>query len=203
LDPDDAFISCGTNTYGHPDQVVLDRLKATANVYLTNLCDETRNYSGTTIVNGDIVICSTDGSTYNVLCERRVYLPFVVDNSSPDPTPTPTEPPPPATTGKVEIRNIFYDGAGSSEPDEYVEIENDDSFPIQLKNWTLRDEANHLFTFPSFVIQPNQTCRVYTNQVHPQWCGFSYGSGSAIWNNSGDTATLRDGIGTLIDDYSY
>ena len=89
------------------------------------------------------------------------------------------------------------------EPDEYVEIENDDSFPIQLQNWTLRDEANHIFTFPSFVIQPNQTCRVYTNEDHPEWCGFNYGSGSAIWNNTGDTAFLRDANGTLIDDYSY
>jgi hypothetical protein len=57
--------------------------------------------------------------------------------------------------------------------------------PIQLKNWTLRDVANHIFTFPSFVIQPNQKCRVYTNQIHAQWCGFSYGSGSTIWNNTG------------------
>ena len=26
---------------------------------------------------------------------------------------------------------------------------------------------------------------------------------AAIWNNNGDTVTLRDGNGTLIDDYSY
>ncbi len=38
---------------------------------------------------------------------------------------------------------------------------------------------------------------------HPEWCGFSYGSGSAIWNNTGDTATLRDSNGSLIDDYNY
>jgi hypothetical protein len=117
---------------------------------------------------------------------------------------TTTSPPqPPKTTGNVEIRDILYNGSGSSEPDEYVEIENDDSFPIQLQNWTLRDEANHMFTFPSFVIQPNQTCRVYTNENHPEWCGFNYGSGSAIWNNTGDTAYLRDANGTLIDEYSY
>ena len=28
-------------------------------------------------------------------------------------------------------------------------------------------------------------------------------SGKAIWNNTGDTATLRDDVGTLIDEYSY
>jgi hypothetical protein len=104
----------------------------------------------------------------------------------------------------VVIRDIFYDGIiGTSEPDEFVEIWNDDKTPIQLKNWTLSDAASHVFTFPSFVIQPNQTCRIYTNQVYSQWCRFSYGSGTVIWNNGGDTATLRDGNGTLIDEYSY
>lgn len=78
LNPDDAFISCGTNTYGHPDQTVLDRLKATANVYLTNLCDETRNYNGTSIANGDIIIRSTNGNTYNVLIDRHIYLPLTI-----------------------------------------------------------------------------------------------------------------------------
>jgi predicted ATPase with chaperone activity len=52
-------------------------------------------------------------------------------------------------------------------------------------------------------MQPGDVCRIYTNENHPEWCGFNYGSGSAIWNNSGDTATLKDGNGTLIDEYGY
>lgn len=118
--------------------------------------------------------------------------------------PPPTTVPPPDPTGNIVIRDIFYDGIVSSqEPYEYVEIRNDDNVPLQMNNWILSDVQNHVFTFPSFVIQPNQTCRVYTNQVHPQWSGFSYGSGSAIWNNGSDTATLKDGNGTLVDEYSY
>jgi hypothetical protein len=79
LNPDEAFISCGSNSYGHPDQSVLERLKATANVYLTNFCDATRDYRGTTIANGDIIIRSTDGSTYQVLVPGWVYLPFITN----------------------------------------------------------------------------------------------------------------------------
>ena len=140
------------------------------------------------------------------------YLPIVVNNfgavaslspSPPTPTPTATVPSPPGNTGLVEIKDIFYSGAGTSEPNEYVEIRNEESYPIQLNNWKLSDAANHIFTFPSFVIQPDQVCRVYTNESHPEWCDFNYGSGTAIWNNSGDTAYLRDSNGTLIDDYSY
>jgi beta-N-acetylhexosaminidase len=57
--------------------------------------------------------------------------------------------------------------------------------------------------FPSHVMEPGQTCRVYTNEYHPEWCGFSYGSGSAIWNNSGDCADLRDSYGDTVDTYCY
>ncbi len=116
---------------------------------------------------------------------------------------TVTEPPPPPVTGNIQITYIFYNGAGSSEPDEYVEIRNMDTIPIQVSGWTLADIAGHRFTFPSYVMESGKICRIYTNQVHPEWCGFSYGSGSAIWNNTGDTAYLRDGSNTLIDQYTY
>lgn len=123
-------------------------------------------------------------------------------SSTPTQTATPTTPPP-ATTGDIRITTIFYDGSGTSEPDEFVEIRNYDTSFIQVQNWTLRDLANHIYTFPNFVMAPSQTCRIYTNEIHPDSCGFSYGSASAIWNNSGDTAYLRNSIGTLIYEYSY
>ena len=148
------------------------------------------------------------------------YLPLIMRNYPPTPThtpaptntpfptatntPWPTNTPIPQTTGNIDITNIFYDGVkGSAEPDEYVQIRNNDASPIQLSGWTLRDVANHVYTFPSHVMQPGQTCRIYTNEYHPEWCGFNYGNGAAIWNNSGDTAYLRDGTGTPIDTYSY
>ena len=149
----------------------------------------------------------TPTSTLIPTHQEDAYLPYISKNiastPSPSDTPTPTATEQPNTTGDISIVEIFYDGASGQEPDEYVEIKNDDAKPIQLQNWTLSDAAGHVFTFPSFVFQPEQVCRVYTNEVHPEWCGFSYGSGAAIWNNSGDTATLRDGNGTLVDMYTY
>ncbi len=117
------------------------------------------------------------------------------------PTNTPTQPI--HNTGNVVITYIFYNGAGQYEPDEYVEIRNDDNFPIQLSGWTLRDMANHNYTFPSYVFQLGQICRIYTNENHPEWCGFNYGSTTAIWNNTGDCGYLRDSANTLIDQYCY
>lgn len=78
LNPEVSFVSCGANSYGHPDQVVLDRLAATGEVYLTNLCDESRDYSKSTILHGDIILRSVDGVTYSVLLPREVFIPVIL-----------------------------------------------------------------------------------------------------------------------------
>ncbi|MBP8000901.1 MAG: lamin tail domain-containing protein [Chloroflexi bacterium] len=117
------------------------------------------------------------------------------------PNPTATQPP---SNSDISITSIFYDGQlGRTEPDEYVEIRNNGVQAINLGGWTLSDQANHVYGFPGYDIQPGQTCRVYTNENHPEWCGFSYGNGSAIWNNDGDCATLRDNTGAQVAQRCY
>ncbi len=225
VQPDDAVISVGVNSYGHPAPETLDRLAA----------------AGVTVWRTDelgTILSISDGIGYtisNLLYE--IFLPLVSKPYPPTSTPTATatatatatqaatstatptatatatptatatatatNTPPPGNTGDVVIIDIFVDGAGSSEPDEYVEIRNDDTSSIQLQGWTLRDIANHVYTFPSFVMTPGQVCRVYTNEIHPTWCSFNYGSGSAIWNNSGDCAYLRNSSNTLVDEFCY
>ena len=139
----------------------------------------------------------------------RNYLPIVAKapaptpTPSPSPTPTSAPSPTPSGNGNIVIVDIHYNGTGRHEPDEYVVIRNDDVQAVDLANWKLRDEANHIYTFPAFSIQPGQVCRVYTNENHPEWCGFNYGSGSAIWNNSGDCAYLMDSSDALVDQYCY
>jgi competence protein ComEC len=220
VQPKEAIISVGDNSYGHPANETLARLLAAgARISRT---DE----------HGTILVTS-DGFVYQITAENGdvsylLFLPITIrDFPQPTPTPSPTATPtqspatptpttpvptvtpsptptqPPAITGNIQIINIFVNGAGSLEPDEHVDIRNDDTRPIQLFNWTLRDIANHVYTFPSFVIQPGQECRVYTNENHPEWCSFNYGSGSAIWNNTGDCAYLRNGGGNLVDEYCY
>ncbi len=92
LQPDASFISCGSNTFGHPGQTTLDRLLYWGAVYLTNLCDTTRNYGAAVIVNGDIVLKSTDGVNYTIN-----GTPYTASNPA-TPTPTPTNTPTPAPT---------------------------------------------------------------------------------------------------------
>lgn len=131
----------------------------------------------------------------------RIYLPMVsksevVPTPSPTQTPLPTQPPI-VISGNIQITTIFFNGVVSSyEPDEHVEIKNFDTRSIQVEGWTLRDIDEHIYTFPNFVMAPNQTCRIYTNEIHEDFCSFNYKAPQAIWNNSGDTAYLRGSTGT-------
>jgi beta-lactamase superfamily II metal-dependent hydrolase len=94
----------------------------------------------------------------------------------------------------VQITYIFYDGlVYRTESDEYVEITNLGDTSQDLEGWVLKDisEGNPSFTFPSYVLAPGAKIRVYTNEIHPEWGGFSFRYGKAIWNNSDpDVAAL-------------
>ncbi|MBI9051961.1 MAG: lamin tail domain-containing protein [Anaerolineaceae bacterium] len=105
----------------------------------------------------------------------------------------------------ITIASIFYDGsAGTEEPDEYVSIVNQGSEPVQLKGWVLKDESGKTFFFPDMQMESGQTCRIFTNEDHPESCGLNWHfTGSAIWNNSGDTATLYNSQKEIVSQYSY
>ena len=107
----------------------------------------------------------------------------------------------------VQITKIFYDGlVYRVESDEYVEITNLGSEPQDLAGWVLKDisEGYPSFTFPSYILEPGASIRVYTDEIHPEWGGFSFGYGKAIWNNTDpDVAALYDAQGQEVSRKSY
>ena len=107
----------------------------------------------------------------------------------------------------MRIVCIFYDGTvPQTEADEYVEIRSYGMGAVNLAGWYLRDikDGTPTFNFPSFLLQAGQTIRVYTNQVHPESGGFSFGRGTSIWNNTNpDRAGLFNPQSVLVSDKSY
>lgn len=124
--------------------------------------------------------------------------------TTPFPTLTPTLQP---STNQVIIECIFYDGlVPRSEADEYVQIANVGANTIDVDGWRLVDisEGFPTVVFPSYFLAPEQRIRVYTNQIHVEWGGFSFGYGRAVWNNSEpDVASLFDAGGREVSRKSY
>jgi len=107
----------------------------------------------------------------------------------------------------IVISYIHYDGVvPRTESDEYVEITNEGTVPQDLEDWRLVDisEGYPEFRFPAFVLEPGRSIRVYTNEIHPEWGGFSFKSGRAVWNNSdSDVAVLYNNAREEVSRRSY
>jgi hypothetical protein len=113
----------------------------------------------------------------------------------------PSAPPAPAVAityvrARGEVRRV--------QSDEYVEVTNRGARAQDVSGWRLAASRRQSFAFPpDTALAPGQAVRVYTDEVHPESGGFSFGSGRAIWNDAGDTARLLDAHGDLVSELGY
>ena len=110
-----------------------------------------------------------------------------------------------AVAGDVIISSVRYDGeVAQVESDEYAVITNRGGAAVNIGNWRLNaGEPDQNFIFPGFDLQPGQSCRVYTNEAHPESCGFSFGRGDAIWRNKGDCGYLYNAEGVEVSRFCW
>lgn len=104
----------------------------------------------------------------------------------------------------VSITYIEYDPPGSDLEGEFVVITNASHEPVDLTGWMLIDEgAKHSYTFPAFVLAGGAEVKLWTKAGVNDANNLYWGSRRPIWNNTGDTAILRDANGNLISRYTY
>jgi hypothetical protein len=83
-----------------------------------------------------------------------------------------------------------------------VEVQSSGAVAVDLTGWGVRDESSsHRFSFPTgFTLDAGARVRIRSGCGTDAadelfWCT----SGSAIWNNDGDTAFLVDPSGNIVD----
>lgn len=110
----------------------------------------------------------------------------------------------PGTIG-VEIHADAMGDDSLNLNDEWVRFTNLGPVALDLDGWGVRDEsASHRYRFSGLVLAPGDAvtlrsgCGVDTH-VDRHWCA----SGSAIWNNGGDTVFLLDRLGNIVTSLSY
>lgn len=107
---------------------------------------------------------------------------------------------------QIAITDIFYDGKVKRvESDEFVEVSNLGFSHVDISDWLVHaDDKGQDFRFPKgTILRSGQNFRIYTNEVHPETGGFSFGSKTAIWNNQGDTGHLSDAAGKPVSSKTY
>ncbi|MBK8900510.1 MAG: lamin tail domain-containing protein [Anaerolineaceae bacterium] len=175
LNPDASAISCGSNTFGHPSQRVVDALLGTGDVYLTNTCTTATDYTGTVIVDGDIILQSSDGVNYTI--DGNAYV-------ASDPA---------SAYGMDDIViNEIMPNPNGSDP-EWVELFNPTPQNIDISGMWLDDISGG-------GASPIQVPTSTTITAGGYWTLDT----SSVFNNGGDDVRLLlpDGS-TVVDTYSY
>lgn len=184
LNPDASIISVGsTNTYGHPDQTVLDRLYTNGTRrYLTQIGDPTRNYYDSVIVNGDVVVKVTDGVNYTVNGDSYVAT---------DPVVVPPAPRTPVI-GEV-LLNEFLPAPQTLFTTEWVELYNTTADQLDIGGMWIDDLLN----------AGGAPKQVPTGTILGPG-GYYVMEMASYLNNTGDDVRLlgTDGL-TIFDAYTY
>ena len=112
-----------------------------------------------------------------------------------------------AATKPVLFTYVYVDSPGADNRSnaslnkEYFRITSQLTKPVSLRNWSVKDAAGKVFTFGNITLPAKGSFTVHTGkgtQGSPA-AHFYWGSGNYIWNNTGDTATLRSPSGATMD----
>jgi competence protein ComEC len=205
--------------YGHPDEVVLERLAErglptywTASHGTTVL---TSNGTAITIAtqatapteplslrDGNAVEPGTSGSIQPraTIMGGQVTEPIVTDGGTPSDTT-------PITTADLTVAQIHADAEGDDREnlnDEYVVLKNNGDESVDLSGWTVRDAAGRTYTVPDGVaVASDETITLHTGSGTDTETDLYWESGSPIWNNGGDTVTVRNSTGAVIIEETY
>jgi competence protein ComEC len=83
---------------------------------------------------------------------------------------------------------------------EWVQVTNEGTRPVLLAGWTLSDRnGTFSYTFPAFVAMPGSPITIYTGSGRMNDTALFMGRNSPVWGNTGDSATLKDGNGKIVD----
>jgi len=220
-DPGAVVVSSAYDSrYGHPHEEVLDRLAARGvpTYWTATHGDVVFESDGRAVTvktqraaptdagalrDGDPVAPGTDDPV-----EARAVIEASGDVSTAAPgtaTATATDGGTPA--GGLVVAEVHEDAAGDDREnlnDEYVVLENAGEEPIDLSGWTISDAADKTYRFPDgFVLDPGERVTVHTGSGEDTATDLYWGAGSPVWNNDGDTVTVRTADGEVVARETY
>jgi len=195
--PEVVVISVGYgNRYGHPSVAALSTYPRYAKeVYRTDL-------------HGQVTVAGYGDGSYEVSLGQTVIAQGRALLAEPvTPPPGTSSAPLPETRATSISISVFADAPGNDHQNtngEYAVLSNGSGRAVDISGWTLCDAARHCYTFSAAAALPAGGMVVlYTGRGVSGGSAFFMGSGSAVWNNDGDTATLYDRAGQVVARHVY
>lgn len=112
-------------------------------------------------------------------------------------------------SGTVDVAlslSVHADAAGPDGDnlnDEYVTLTNTGDTDIDLSGWTISDTADHTYEFGDVTIPPGASLTLHTGTGAATATDVYWGASTPVWNNGGDTATVRNETGATAAQTAY
>lgn len=110
----------------------------------------------------------------------------------------------------IHLYKIYYNspgpdhGGNASLNAEYVELHNTAGSSINLTGWVVHDGGQkHTYVFPTYTIKAHGYVLIHTGSGGATPSQLYWGQSWYVWNNTGDTATVKDRHNDVIDRCSY
>ncbi|HLC49999.1 MAG TPA: lamin tail domain-containing protein [Candidatus Nanoarchaeia archaeon] len=100
--------------------------------------------------------------------------------------------------GSISCTNSLFD--------EYIVLKNECDSSCSLEGWSISDDtsiASHVYTFPSFSVNAKSSFKLYTGKGTNSAASMYWGKCSSIWNNDGDTVTIKNSNGEVVLTNTY
>jgi len=112
------------------------------------------------------------------------------------------------TSAAIRISYIYYNPPGkdtlTNTHKEYIRIHNSGTHSKAIGGWTIRDTSHHVYKFASsYRLCAKCTVTVHTGRGTDTRAKKYWGYRNYVWNNTGDTATLKNASGTVRDRCHY
>lgn len=106
----------------------------------------------------------------------------------------------------LRVAEINADADGNDHTnlnDEYIVFENTGDTTIDLGGWSVSDTAGRTYTFSGISLELGETVILHTGSGTGTESGVYWGSERAVWNNDGDTITVRTDSGGVVVEHTY
>jgi micrococcal nuclease len=108
--------------------------------------------------------------------------------------------------GRLAVVEVNADAEGDDNEnlnDEYVTLENRGDETLDLSGWTVADEAGKTYTFGTVTLGAGERVTLHSGSGEDTASDVYWGRSSAVWNNGGDTVTVRDADGEVVAELPY
>jgi hypothetical protein len=141
-------------------------------------------------------VIPTYGELISRVSPQESLTPTFAPATFPPQTPPPIAAPPSIAISKIQA-------IATNPTQEYIEIYNTTKNTLDVTGWIISDNQGNVFTFHRFFLQPGRRVKIYTGTGSDTLLNLHWGLSTFVWDDSGDTITVKDAQGNLVIQVTY